>query len=308
MLDPSLKNLLVETVSSTIKAKEIEEIGKMLSKGFDLNQLSSTPTHVTIAPRIAATVLVDHMEEKKNTADLIKLLTELDNNTILGRPLSIEGMDYFLQQLTMNGYVYDLRKRRVVTLKEDPQELPNWGALKEGKKYPVTVMSLDIVGNSELVKKHGVKTMKKVYTQLWNFLRHHLSHYDGRIWNWAGDGGILAFTFKNHIERSVKFACEVQRTISLFNIDAANPIDDTIQLRIGIHSGKLIYHNEAGQIVSEVINLAAHLEKQAAKPGYIAITDEVYNNLSPKCQKLFEGNGLFEGTKTYHTVNKLDNF
>ncbi len=308
MLDPSLKNLLIETISQAIKAKEIDEIGKMLSKGFDINELSGKPSNVTIPPRLSATILVEYMEEKKKTAELIKLLVELDNSTIHGKTLTIEGIDYFLQQLTLNDYVYDINKRKVLPLKEDPQELPNWGALKDGKKYVVTVLSLDIVGNSELVKKHGVKTMKKVYTQLWKFLRHHLSHHNGRIWNWAGDGGILAFAFKNHIERAVLFSFEVQRMISIFNIDWNNPIDDPIKLRIGVHTGKLIYHIDSGQIVSEVINLAAHLEKQAAEPGYISITDSVFRELPGKIQKLFIDTGLFEGTQTYKTRDQLDNF
>ncbi|OQY34180.1 MAG: hypothetical protein B6241_05700 [Spirochaetaceae bacterium 4572_59] len=308
MLDPSLKNLLIETISQSIKTKEIDEIGKMLSKGFDLNKLSGMPPNVTIAARLSGTVLVEYMESKDRTGDLIKLIAELDNNMILGRTLSIDGLDYFLQQLTLNDYVYDFRKRKVVPLKEDPHELPNWGALKDGKKYPITIMSLDIVSNSELVKKYGAKTMKKVYINLWKYLKDQLSKYNGRIWSWAGDGGILAFAFKNHIERAVIFAFEVQRTIFLFNMDPHNPIEDNIELRIGIHTGKLVYHNDSGTIVSEVINLAAHLEKRAAEAGYISITVDVHKTLTPRYQKQFEKIGLFEGTDSYKTLSRLDNF
>ena len=308
MLDPSLKNLLIETISLSIKQREIDEIGKMLSQGFDLNKLSGKPPNVTIPPRLAATILVEYMEAKKKTADLIKLIAELDNNVILGRTLIIDGLDYFLQQLTLSDYVYDFRKRKVIPLKEDPNELPNWGALKDGKKYCVSVMSLDIVSNSELVNKHGSNVMKKVYTKLWKYLKHHLSHYDGRIWSWAGDGGILAFAFKDHTERSVMFAFEVQRTISLFNLSPKNPIDDSIELRIGIHTGKLIYHNDTGQIISEVINLAAHLEKQKAEPGYVSLTQDIYETLSTRYQKQLIDTGVFEGVNTYTTLCRLDNF
>lgn len=308
MLDPSLKNLLIETISSNISTKEIDEIGKMLQKGFDVNALSGKPANVTITPRMSATILTDMMEEKKKTADLIKLIAELDNNMILGRTLSINGLEHFLQQLTMAGFVYDFRKRKVLPLKEDPRELPNWGALKDGKKYELTVMSLDIVSNSELVKKHGVKVMKKVYTNLWTFLRHHLSHYDGRIWSWAGDGGILAFVFKGHRERAATFAFQVQRTISLFNMDAQNPIEDAIELRIGIHAGKLIYHDDTGQIVSEVINLAAHLEKRQALPGSVSLTGEVYEGLSPRYREQFEECGDFEGARGFRSLARLDCF
>lgn len=301
MLDPSLKNILVETISGCIKIKEMDEIGKMLNKKFDIYALADRTAVQTMGLRSAATVLVEFMESCNKTDDLIKLLAELDNNQVLGRTLQLDGFDYFLQQMTLSGYFYDFSKRKVLPIKKDPSELQNWGALKDGKLYPVSIISVDIVSNSELVKKYGAKTMKKVYTNLWNFLKRSLSHTDGRIWTWAGDGGILAFSFKNHVERSVRFAIEVQRTISLFNMEKNNPIDDPIHLRLGIHTGKLTYHNDTGQIVSEVINLAAHLEKQKTEAGGISITNDVYKAINPKIQSIFNSIGDFESVCCYQT-------
>ena len=305
MLDPSLKNLLIETMSSCIKPNEVAEIGKMLSKKFDLHSLAAKTVNMTIGARPAATILVEHMEDTGKTADLIKLLAELDNNLILGKTLQLEGYDYFLQQFTQSGYFYDFKKRKVLPLKNDSSELPNWGSLKDGKTYPVTVISVDIVKNSELVKKYGPKLMKKVYTNLWNFLKLNLAHTDGRIWSWAGDGGILAFAFKNQVERAVVFGVEVQRTLALFNMDRANPLTDAIELRLGIHTGKITYHSDSGQIISEVINLAAHLEKQKTVPGSISITEEVYSGINPKLQAIFSGIGNFEGTACFQS-QRLD--
>ena len=213
MLDPSLKNLLIETISACLKPTEAAEIGRMLSKKFDLHSLADKTVNMTIGARPAASILVEHMEHTGKTAELIKLLAELDNNLILGKTLQLEGYDYFLQQFTQSGFFYDFKKRKVLPIKSDSSELPNWGSLKDGKTYPVTILSVDIVGNSELVKTNGTKTMKKVYTNLWNFLKQHLAHTDGRIWSWAGDGGILAFAYKDQVERAVRFAIEVQRTI-----------------------------------------------------------------------------------------------
>ena len=305
MLDPSLKNLLIETISSCLKPTEAAEIGRMLSKKFDLHSLADKTVNMTIGARPAATILVEHMENTNKTADLIKVLAELDNNLILGKTLQLDGYDYFLQQFTQSGYFYDFRKRKVLPIKNDSSELPNWGSLKDGKTYPVTIISVDIVGNSELVKKNGTKLMKKVYTNLWNFLKQHLAHTDGRIWSWAGDGGILAFAFKNQLERAVRFAVEVQRTITLFNMDTSNPVEDDIELRLGIHTGKITYHSDSGQIISEVINLAAHLEKQKTVPGSISLTADVYKGVSPKLQTIFANIGEFEGTVCYQ-CQRLD--
>jgi len=306
MLDPSLKNLLIETIALNMKTKDIDEIGKMISRDFNVYQQADQSHHVTLPVRTSATVLVDFMESKKKTEDLIKLIAELDNSLVRGRTVQIEGLEFFLQQLTLSGFVYDYSKRKVVPLKNEVQELPNWGALKNGKTYPVTVLSVDIVSNSELVNRYGAKTMKKVYTSLWKFLRHHLSHYNGRIWSWAGDGGIMAFAFKNHVERAVMFAIEVQRTIMLFNLDRENPLDAPIELRLGIHTGKLNFQNDTGKIISEVINLAAHLEKRQTEPGGVSITDEVYRELNPKLQTIFRGIGPFEGVETYKLETRLD--
>ncbi len=302
MLDPSLKNLLIETISCSIKIKEMDEIGKMLNKKFDIYALAEKTAVQTMGLRLAATVLVENMEAIKKTDELVKLLAELDNNLILGRVLQLENFEYFLQQLTLSGYFYDFKKRKVLPIKDDISELPNWGALKDGKSYAVSVISVDIVSNSELVKKYGAKTMKKVYTNLWVFLKQNLAHTDGRIWTWAGDGGILAFAFKEHIERAVRFAIEVQRTIALFNMSKKNPLDDPIHLRLGINTGKLNYHNDTGQIISEVINLAAHLEKQKTEPGGVSITEGVYKGINTKLQSIFEGIGSFESTPCYQSA------
>ena len=305
MLDPSLKNLLIETIAANIKSKEMDEIGKMLNKKFNLYDLAEKTSVVTIGARSAATVLVDHMESINKIHDFIKLLAELDNNQIQGRTLQMEGYDYFLQQFTHSGYFYDFTKRKVLPLKSESKEMSNWGALKDGKSYPVTIISVDIVSNSDLVNKNGAKVMKKVYTSLWNFLRQSLDHTDGRIWTWAGDGGILAFAFKNQIERAVKFAVEVQRTITLFNMDKSYPISDSIELRLGINTGKLVYHNDTGQIISEVINLAAHLEKQKTLPGGISVTEKVFTSINPKLQGIFRGIGNFEGVPCFQS-DRLD--
>jgi len=48
----------------------------------------------------------------------------------------------------------------------------------------VAVASVDICGNSELVKKHKPAMMEKVYYRLWDFLKHRLDMHDGRMWSW----------------------------------------------------------------------------------------------------------------------------
>jgi class 3 adenylate cyclase len=163
----------------------------------------------------------------------------------------------------------------------------------------VTVGSIDIVGNSALVNKHGIKKMEKMYFRFWNFLRRLLRVYDGRIWSWAGDGGIMAFTFKGHEVRAVQCALEIQALLSVFNLDPDKSIPDDIQTRIGLDSGKIKFFEDTGRIISDTINFAAHLEKQFTPPKGIAVSESVRENMPKKLKELFCTEDTFEEKRVY---------
>ena len=187
-----------------------------------------------------------------------------------------------------------------------PDELPNWGCLKDGREYDITVASLDIVGNSAKVRKLGTRSMEKLYATLCRFLREKLCAVDGRIWSWAGDGGIIAFALKDHPARAVRFAIELQSTVPVFNLSASGSPTADIALRLGIDSGRVKFSIETGSIVSDVINYAAHLEKSAALPGTVAISRSVYDTLPPRLASVFRFGGIFEEKDYFRTIRRLD--
>jgi len=301
-----MKNLLIETVGGSLVADQVEALGQMLIPDLNIHDLSGKRRNFTLSPRMAAQVLTEHLTERKQLSEFIKLLVEMDEEIILGKEIRIEGLEYFLQQLTETGLIYDPKKRKVVPLKEDLSSRPDWGSLKNGRSYDVTVASMDIAGSSELVKKFGRKTMEKFYSFFWSALGERLSVYDGRIWSWAGDGGILAFTFKQHRTRAARFAFEMQRIMPLINAHSRNPIDEEVSIRIGMNSGKVAFMADTGKMISDVINLAAHLEKKGTQPGYVSITEAVWKPLPAKLQGLFDPVGDFEGHLQLSSPGRLD--
>lgn len=305
-LDPAMKNLLIETIAGSLVADQIEALGQMLVPDINIHELSGKRSNFTISPRMAAQVLIEDLTCRKQLGDYIKLLVEMDEETILGKEMRIEGLEYFLQQLTETGLIYDSRKRKVVPLKEDLASRPDWGSLKNGRSYDVTVASMDIVGSSELVNKFGRKTMEKFYSYFWASLGERLGAYDGRIWSWAGDGGILAFAFKQHRVRAARFAIEMQRVMPLINSHIRNPIDEDVAIRIGMHSGKVAFMADTGKMISDVINMAAHLEKKVTQPGNVSITESIWKTLPVKLQSFFDPMGDFEGQLQLSTTERLD--
>ncbi|WP_053228274.1 adenylate/guanylate cyclase domain-containing protein [Spirochaeta cellobiosiphila] len=299
MLDSALRLELIEILNINFKSNDITEIGKALFRSFDLHDVSDTRTIVTISDRKAAEILVDYVESKNKTSQLIEFLIQIDGLNFQQKPIELQGIEGLLERLSLEGMVYSLSKRKMVKTKEDPGDMVNWGALKDGKSYPVTIVSIDICKNSVLVKKYGDGKMKKLYSSLWMEIRKRMHSYNGRIWHWAGDGGLIAFAMKDHAYNAVRFALEFQSVLPLFLLDPKYPIKDKMALRFGINSGKLTFSMKTGTIVSEVINYACHLEKQFCPEGQVAISGKTLKELPKTYQTSFSSAGKFEGETAY---------
>ncbi len=304
VLEPALRNDLVELIGENFKTEEVNELGRLVLGSFDSNEAAGSKNHVSISSRKSARALVDRCDQGANVPALLKLVVEVDDATVNGKTVHVKGLETFLGKLLRAGIHYDFKTRRIVTSCEEPDELPNWGCLKDGREYDTAIVSLDIVDNSALVREYGLRRMEKLYFHLWSFLREKLAGTDGRIWSWAGDGGILAFSLKENAQRAVRFALEVQTSMPVFNLTTETPA--TVSVRLGIDTGKVKFSLDTGKIVSDVINYAAHLEKRAAGPGGVAISRPVYDALSGRIADVFKFQGMFESKDYFVSRRRLD--
>ncbi|MGA2639815.1 MAG: adenylate/guanylate cyclase domain-containing protein [Spirochaetia bacterium] len=305
-LEPAIRNDLIELIAANFRTDEVNELGRLVLGCFDSNEAAGERHHVSLSPRKCAGLLVHRCDCGGTLASLIKLVVEVDDGVVHGRPVQVEGLEEFLGKLVRTGIHYDFKTRRVITSCRDPQDLPNWGCLKDGREYDITVVSLDIVGNSAKVRKLGTRRIEKLYFTLWSFLREKLVSVDGRIWSWAGDGGIIAFALRDHQARAVRFAIELQSTVPVFNLSASGSPTGDIALRLGIHSGRVKFCIETGTIVSDVINHAAHLEKSSTLPGTVTISRSVYDALPSRVASIFRFGGIFEEKDFFRTIRRLD--
>ncbi len=306
MLDVALEKDLIELLAENFKMNQIEELGRLVFGEFDVHDELNEHRHITVPPRRAAEALLNLCRQRDCYSELIHLLVETDGARLLGRIVTVEGIELLLENLTKTGMVYDFEKRRLISIKSDPSELPNWGSLRDGRNYPVSVASIDIAENSQLVREHGMRKVRKLYFRFRQLLDEKLRKYNGRVWSWSGDGGIVAFAFKHHEIRAVQFAFELQRTLPIFNSFAERGIDAEIAVRIGIDAGKLRFAGDTGSIVSEVINFAAHLEKQATPAGYLSVSDTVYAALPPRLTAGLSVEDEFEGRTVRRVPARLD--
>jgi len=302
LIDLSLLNETTEIIAGNFSPSEIEDLGRIIYSGYDGHKSAGVKNHITLSGKKAANALVQFMNLNKKTLQLIKLIIEMDESSLNGKPKVIDGLEPYLNKLIKSDIYYDFKKRKLYESKKDAASPVNWGILKEGKSYNITVMSLDIVANSKLVKKYGTKTIEKVYFRLRNFVEQKVLDYEGRIWSFAGDGGLIAFTLKGHTTRAVLCALDIRAALSVFNIRPDLPIKDSISLRLALDTGKIKFASNTGHIVSDVINYAAHLEKSGTLPGEVSISENVKKELAPKIAKIFSDKNIFENVNSYSTV------
>lgn len=306
LISPALRNDFVELISGAFGSDGVDELGRLAFGDFSTHEIAGEDSHITISRRRAARILVEHAQERESLPALIRLVAELDGGVFRGKQLHVNGIEAFFNSLARVGIVYDPDKRRLFHTKQDIRSLKNWGSLRDGRTYDVSVISVDIVQNSVLVREYGTKTMEKLYYLLRRFLDRKLADYDGRVWNWAGDGGILAFAFADNVNRAVKCAIDIQTSLPLFNISPENPVGRRVAVRTAVDAGPVRFYSDTGRIVSDVINYAAHLEKAATEPGTISISERVKAGTDPKILSIFNGAGEFEGFPYCRTARRLD--
>jgi class 3 adenylate cyclase len=304
--DAALVKDLAEMLGKSLTFKDIDAVGVYLFKdqGYRTHQVAGTSKGVSISPLNAARRLVEECERRNRLKELFAFAFELDGMPLNSRTVKLDGLDNVLYRLSRTGLYYDFGRRRFVELGSDRKSLPGWGVLKSGKEYPIAIVSADICQNSVLVRKYRPAVMEKVYYALWEFLKRKLDPFDGRIWSWAGDGGLLAFRGEKGLSAGVSCCLEILYTMPVFNLRLCLPIREELCLRLGMDFGPVKFLEDTGRIVSEVINYAAHLEKKGTPPGALSISEAVYSRLPKQMQAPFKTKQDFEGRAAYSTAEE----
>jgi class 3 adenylate cyclase len=96
-------------------------------------------------------------------------------------------------------------------------------------------------------------------------------------YQWAGDGLVCLF---ENAESAVEAALVIQAGLARFNVED-NRLAEDIQVRIGVHTGVLLYngHGTIGEMRSETLDVAGHLQKDA-EAGRVVITEATYGRLN----------------------------
>jgi TolB-like protein/class 3 adenylate cyclase len=145
------------------------------------------------------------------------------------------------------------------------------------------ILMADVVGYSRLVGTDELGTLERLRVLRRELVDPMIKEHRGRIVRITGDGILVEFA---SVVDAVRCAVDTQREMALRN--AAVPVDQRIEFRIGINLGDII---EDGQdIYGDGVNVAARLEALAT-PGGICVSRVVREEVRDKLGFGFDDRG-----------------
>ena len=145
------------------------------------------------------------------------------------------------------------------------------------------IMAADVVGYSRLMGANEVGTLTSMKDHRAQLIDPTIAEHQGRIVKLTGDGMLVEFP---SVVSAVSCAAEVQREMRDRNAGIAE--DRRIEFRIGINLGDVIVDDD--DIYGDGVNVASRIES-IAKPGGVAVSSAVRDNVGNKLDLVFEDMG-----------------
>jgi adenylate cyclase len=136
------------------------------------------------------------------------------------------------------------------------------------------ILVADVVGYSQLMGADQISAMNALRQLRSELFDPFVASNRGKIMKRMGDGWIVEFS---SISDAVACAIAIQNGLT---------DHDIIKLRIGIHTGEVIF--EVDDLFGDGVNVAARLEA-LAEPGQVLISDTARNSLDGKTLQQFKG-------------------
>ena len=145
------------------------------------------------------------------------------------------------------------------------------------------ILAADVAGYSRLMGADEEGTHERLKAHLAHLIDPRIKEHRGRTVKNTGDGMLVEFP---SVVDAVRCAVDVQRGMAERN--AATPVDQRIEFRVGINLGDVIVEGE--DIFGDGVNIAARLEA-LAEPGGICISRVVRDQIRDKLPYPFEDRG-----------------
>jgi len=270
--------MLKKCLYESLDADMIERVARDVLPDYDLRERTGFPPNIPVQAQTAASRVVDDCAAEERFLHLAERLARLDHEGFMGRPYRIAGLRELSKAIGSEGYVWDQETARFM---EDPRirRTPDWGRLAPGEELRFSLLRIDVVKNSRIVKKHGESAARGVYDELRGMLARCAERRSGRIWSWEGDGALAAFLFGHSTTTCVLAGIALMNELFMYN-RTGNRLGEPLRIRAAAHTGPLRYDPDFKELLKqETCREVGEAEARWTPPDAFTITPAVAGTL-----------------------------
>jgi class 3 adenylate cyclase len=279
-----MRELIAHSLSQAMSVHQMVKLVHRVIPDYDLYQRSGFPESIPIPQMDAASRIAEDVDQDGFLIRFVEELIEVQRNGVMGRKVRFRLLPQIVAELKSLGMVY---REEYGIFVEDRRKTKGWGVLREGSQYEFSFLRADVVSNTALVRRHTAAQVSLVYADLRDLVQQIVEKRDGRIWNWEGDGGVVAFYFGAKNVMAALCGIEILLEVFLYN-RLRNPLSESLSIRLAVHTGQAQFLSQTGQITSEALQRLETLEADQTEADSLTLSPVVYTNLGSKLSALFQ--------------------
>lgn len=299
-----LKRLLTEELSRVFTTREIQLFLNEIDNSLSLQKLTGYPEASTIPRKEAAKQVVDHLNNTNRLTQLLNLYITVSRTGFKGENVTFHNLKSVIKEMDECGLKY-VEKLKKVAYVDQQKNSRGWGFLEEGSTNNFCFCSIDICGNTGLVKKYDINLVRETYKNFKSIVLDKASLREGRIWSWEGDGGLVVFHLNDFINTAIIFSIDILASMPYFNA-CHNLLGEDIKIRIGINAGTAEYKYNAATITSDSIEKTKQIEKNYTNPMSLSVSKSTFQHINRIIRDKFEQKIINEALVNTYTIKNFN--
>ena len=281
-----LKSYLVQALAQSMSVDLMEQLASRAVPDYDLHRRSGFPPNIPIPQRDAALQIVDDMVRHGQLRRFAEALIDVERNGNMGRSVAIRQLPRIISEIEELGFVFKQEYGLFVEAGVG-RKTRGWGVLQSGAVYEFSFLRMDIVGNTQLVRKYPKAEVLKAYADLRGLFTAIAERREGRLWHWEGDGGVAAFFFGAKNVHAAMTGMEMLLELCMYNLCRRTLAGD-LHLRLAVHTGPCLFLENFKDIRSDTLQRLETIESQQTAPDSLMISPGVYSDMGSKLASFFQ--------------------
>jgi class 3 adenylate cyclase len=278
-------SLFVSALSQSMPVELMQKVARMVIPNYDIYERSGFPAAIPMPRADAARHILKDFSREGYLLKFVESLIEVSNQGFMSRDVRIPLLPRIIAEVEDQGYRYSATNGVFVEAGEHERTM-GWGTLREGHTYEFALLRVDVVDNSEMVRRYPRSQVADAYANVRAVITRQVEKRDGRIWGWEGDGGLAAFYFLDKTIQATLCGIETVHELFLYNL-MGRILPEPIRVRLAVHAGPCRFLMSAKESAGDTIRRVELLESRYTRPGCLTVSPGVYTDLGSKLAPLF---------------------